>query len=186
MTNAQRRGMPIALTAILSLWSIAPAMAQNPKPAPVRETGEESTIQPGSCRRVNISEESVLNVRLEPGGKIVGTLSDRALVTIVDGGENGWVSISSPFTGYVYSEYLTSCTTPIVEVDPLLTSTCRQVSATDGMQVYQRPSLNGDILGTVADSQQVTIVNRGENGWVPISSPVNGYILGVGLIFCPE
>ncbi|MBE9040398.1 SH3 domain-containing protein [Oscillatoriales cyanobacterium LEGE 11467] len=182
--NYDRRSISIALAASLSLFSIAPAMAQNPKPIPQRTP--VSSNQPESCRRVNISENSYLNVRLRPGGKVVGTLSDRDLVTIEERTEDGWIPISSPFSGYVYGDYLTFCDTPLIETTPIVASSCRQVSAAEGMEVYQRPSLNGDILGRVVDGQEVTIVDRGENGWVPISEPVNGYILGVGLVFCPE
>ena len=192
--NYDRRSISIALAAAFSLSSIAPAMAQNPKPIPAPEATEapevpaapEATTQPDSCRRVNISDDSYLNVRLTPGGKIVGTLSDLDLVTMVERNEQGWVQISSPYNGYVYGDYLTQCNTPIVETEPEATSSCRQVAATDGLEVYQSPSLNAGFLGTVVDGQQVTIVNRGDDGWVPISAPVNGYVLGVGLIFCPE
>lgn len=191
--NHDRRSISIALAAIFSFCSIAPAVAQNPKPIPRRTPAEAAPSrsrspvgQPDSCRRVNVSENSFLNVRLTPGGKVIGTLSDLDLVTIEERTDDGWIPISSPYSGYVYGDYLTFCDTPIVEPTPILTTTCRQVAATDGMEVYRRPSLNADILGIVVDGQEVAIVNRGENGWVPISEPVNGYILGVGLVFCPE
>ncbi len=46
------------------------------------------------------------------------------------------------------------------------------------------PFLYCESLGALANRQRVTIVNRGENGWVPISEPVNGYISGADLKYC--
>jgi uncharacterized protein YgiM (DUF1202 family) len=54
--------------------------------------------------------------------------------------------------------------------------TCRQVVATDGLNVRQSASASSPIVGSVANMQRVTIVNRGAKGWVPISAPVKGYV----------
>jgi uncharacterized protein YgiM (DUF1202 family) len=143
------------------------------------------TPQPTNCRRVKTSDGAALNVRNAPGGNIIGTLPDRTLVTINNLGANGWVPISSPQTGYISASYLAQCTDPVIE-QPVLTSSCRRIAAKEGMPVRQNPSLNGAVLGTLIDGQEIVIVNRGANGWVPISSPINGYVLAVGLVMCPN
>ena len=138
-----------------------------------------------NCRRIG-TNGTRLNVRSSAGGTIIGSLPDTTLVTIRNTGTNGWVPISSPRQGYVSGAYLKSCTQP---VPPSQTSTpgdnCRIVSGTTGLRVRQSASLNAPILGGLADQQRVTIVNRGTNGWVPISSPVNGYVSGTYLKYCP-
>lgn len=156
----------------------------NPQPVKPQLTPLNTpTPQPASCRRVNTSGGVALNVRNAPGGEIVGTLPDKTLVTILNRGASGWVPISAPQSGYVFASYLSQCTDPIVET-PVLTNSCRRIAVKEGMAVRQNPSLNGAVLGTLIDGQEITIVNRGANGWVPISSPINGYVLAVGLVMC--
>ncbi len=62
--------------------------------------------------------------------------------------------------------------------------TCRQVVATDGLNIRQSASASSPIVGSVANMQRVTIVNRGSKGWVPISAPVNGYVAVNYLKYC--
>jgi uncharacterized protein YcfJ len=179
-----------AFAAIASVKQEAPTKPRispesNPPAKPQVAPQNTPTPQPDNCRRVTTSDRAALNVRATPGGNIVGTLPDRTLVTIVNRGANGWVPISSPQTGYIFASYLSSCTEPVVE-RPTPTSSCRRVAAKEGMPVRQNPSLNGAVLGTLIDGQDITIVNRGANGWVPISSPINGYVLAVGLVMCPN
>ena len=66
--------------------------------------------------------------------------------------------------------------TPAPSATPPTGDTCRQVVATDGLNVRQSPSSSSPIVGSVANMQRVTIVNRGSKGWVPISAPVKGYV----------
>lgn len=175
-----------AVAAIASVKQEAPSKPRiEPESVPVKpQVAPQSTPtpQPSSCRRVNTSGID-LNVRDTPAGNIVGTLPDRTVVTIDNRGANGWVPISSPQRGYVFASYLTNCDSPIVDRPPA-TSLCRRVAAKEGMPVRQNPSLNSAVLGSLIDGQEITIVNRGANGWVPISSPINGYILAVGLVMC--
>lgn len=56
-------------------------------------------------------------------------------------------------------------------------STCRQVMARNGLFVLQKPTVDGPVVALLDYGTNVTIRDRGKNGWVPISSPVNGYIL---------
>lgn len=52
---------------------------------------------------------------------------------------------------------------------------CRQIMARNGLYVWQKPN-TGSFVALLDYGQQVTIRNRGKNGWVPISAPVRGYI----------
>lgn len=54
---------------------------------------------------------------------------------------------------------------------------CRRVMARSGIFVWQKPTVDSQIVRFLDYGTNVTIRNRGKNGWTPISSPVNGYIL---------
>ena len=56
-------------------------------------------------------------------------------------------------------------------------SSCRRVMARNGLFVLQKPTVDSAVVGLLDYGTNVTIRDRGKNGWVPISSPVNGYIL---------
>ncbi|MDZ7958533.1 MAG: SH3 domain-containing protein [Aulosira sp. DedQUE10] len=56
-------------------------------------------------------------------------------------------------------------------------STCRRVMARNGLYVVQKPTVDSQVVGLLDYGTNVTIGDRGKNGWVPISSPVKGYIL---------
>ena len=137
-----------------------------------------------NCRRVDTST-TYLNVRSSPGGGIIGSLPDKTVVTIENTGSNAWVPISSPRQGYVYGAYLTLCEQP---VPPSETATpldnCREVAVRGTTRVQAEPSINSPIKGVLTYLQRVTLVNRGENGWVPISGPIPGYISSAALRYC--
>ncbi len=61
---------------------------------------------------------------------------------------------------------------------------CRQVSASDGLQVRQQPSLSSTVIGFVENGKQVAITNRGASGWVPIYAPLNGFVSAAYLKSC--
>lgn len=152
-----------------------------------QQKGEYQLAQTSSdCRRVSISGGS-LNVRSSPGGGVVGTLRNQTLVTIENTGSDGWVPISSPVQGYVSANYLESCEEPVSPSETeTLTDNCRQVVLEDGaLRVRQEPASTSSILGLLQNEQRVTITERpDENGWVPISSPVDGYIPASYLKYC--
>jgi uncharacterized protein YgiM (DUF1202 family) len=56
-------------------------------------------------------------------------------------------------------------------------SNCRRVMARNGLFVLQKPTVESQVVGLLDYGTNVTIRDRGKNGWVPISSPVKGYIL---------
>ncbi len=137
-----------------------------------------------NCRRVD-TRTTRLNVRSSPSGPIVGSLADKSLVSIENTGSNGWVPISSPQQGYVFGAYLNLCEQPVPPSETAtLLDNCRQVAVTGSIRVREEASISSPIIGTLANRQRVTIVTRGENGWVPISEPVRGYISGADLKYC--
>ncbi|MBD2773708.1 SH3 domain-containing protein [Iningainema tapete] len=60
-------------------------------------------------------------------------------------------------------------------------SSCRRVMARNGLYVWRKPN-NGSFVTRLDYGQQVTIRNRGKNGWVPISAPVRGYIFNTNYL----
>ncbi|BAY20720.1 hypothetical protein NIES2100_04630 [Calothrix sp. NIES-2100] len=56
-------------------------------------------------------------------------------------------------------------------------SSCRRIMARNGLYVLQKATVDSAVVGLLDYGTNVTIRDRGKNGWVPISSPVNGYIL---------
>jgi hypothetical protein len=52
------------------------------------------------------------------------------------------------------------------------------------LNVRKRPSATSAVVATLKNGTQVTIVNRGSNGWVPISAPAQGYVYVTHLKMC--
>ncbi|GJD17023.1 SH3 type 3 domain protein [Rivularia sp. IAM M-261] len=63
-------------------------------------------------------------------------------------------------------------------------SNCRQVRTRNGLYVLDQQSIKGSVVGFLDYGQDVTIRNRGKNGFVPISSPIRGYVLAEFLNSC--
>lgn len=62
-------------------------------------------------------------------------------------------------------------------------SMCRRVvSRATPLNVRSTPG--GRIIGKLRNGTRVTIVNRGRNGWVPISAPMRGYVSSRYLAYC--
>jgi len=61
---------------------------------------------------------------------------------------------------------------------------CRRISNPGGLNVRQQPSTNSPIVGRVANGRNVAIRNQGDNGWVPISAPLRGYVAANYLAYC--
>ncbi|HAX77499.1 MAG TPA: hypothetical protein DCY88_17110, partial [Cyanobacteria bacterium UBA11372] len=56
--------------------------------------------------------------------------------------------------------------------------TCRQVIARNGLNVRQQPTVNSQAIGIIRSGRTVTIQNLGQNGWVAITAPLQGYVYG--------
>ncbi|NEP11689.1 MAG: SH3 domain-containing protein [Symploca sp. SIO2C1] len=156
-------------------------------PSPQRSRSSTTPPPADKCREVNTQSQN-LNVRSSPNGPTIDSLANGTKVTIVNTGTDGWVPISAPRQGYVFGQFLKPCsqtTTPKPPTTPT-TSKCRQIQSTGGIPVRQSASGNATVVGTLNNGTQVTLVNRGANGWVPISAPVNGFIPSAFLILCPN
>lgn len=62
-------------------------------------------------------------------------------------------------------------------------SMCRRV-VTKGTPLNVRSTPGGRIIGKLRNGTRVTIVNRGRNGWVSISAPIQGYVSSRYLTYC--
>jgi hypothetical protein len=61
---------------------------------------------------------------------------------------------------------------------------CRQVRTRSGLYVFDKPSITGSVVGFLDYGQNVTIKNLGKDGFVPISSPIQGYVFAEFLNLC--
>jgi len=152
-----------------------------------------------NCREVDV--DTALNVRETPGGQVIGRLEDGENVYLSTEPVDGWVAIGSPMDGYVSTDYLNYCTgaisspaQPIAQATPTIPgdavpstsstvpgSNCREIITPD---VTIRATPGGEAIGTLDENQEVYIANEGNRGWVPIESPVNGYVSATNLGYC--
>ncbi len=152
---------------------------------------QPATTARANCRRVKTAG-TPLNVRSSPNGPITGTVANGAEVTVEGNVNNAWVMISSPQKGMVFTAYLVPCSEGTATNPTGTTATatsgenCRRILSSEAVSVQKEPSSTSESVGTLVNQQQVSIVNRGANGWVPISEPVNGYIPANKLILCPR
>jgi|GEM_PF-909144 len=158
-----------------------------PPPSPQRTRSATTPPPADKCRQVTTQSQN-LNLRSTPNGRIIDSLPNGSQVTIVNTGTDGWVPISAPRQGYVFGQFLKLCGQSTTPKPPTTstTSKCRQIQSTGGIPVRKSASGNATVVGTLNNGTQVTIINRGVNGWVPISAPVNGYIPSTFLILCPN
>ncbi|NES20929.1 MAG: SH3 domain-containing protein [Symploca sp. SIO3E6] len=166
-----------------------PSPSPSPKPTPSttttpKPTPSTTTTPADKCRKV-VTPRRNLNIRSTPGGSIIGSLANGTQVTIANITSNGWVKIAAPREGYVFGQYLKPCGQATTITQPSTTSKCRQIQSTSTISIRQSPSESATVVGTLNNGNQVTIVNRGANGWIPISKPVNGHIPAGFLILCP-
>lgn len=149
-------------------------------------TQNTDTVPGSNCRQVN---KDKLLVYSKPNGQIVGRLTEEQQVMIANEGFNGWVPIEYPVSGYIASQYLTDCEntanlpTSIREgnISTVPGGTCRQIMSPD---VPVRSEPMGDVIGKLDKDNQVSIANEGYDGWVPIESPVSGYVTSANLGDC--
>jgi len=63
-------------------------------------------------------------------------------------------------------------------------NSCRQVIASNGLNVRQEANSNSQAVGIIGSGRTVTIQSLGENGWIPITAPLKGYVYGGFLAEC--
>jgi uncharacterized protein YgiM (DUF1202 family) len=158
----------------------------NALPTTATLAGENvATVAGDNCRLVNTNGLPVVD---EPNGSVVGQLAVNDQVFIANEGFNGWVPIEAPINGYVSAQFLTQCApgagTAAMNQETLATisgTNCRQVMSPD---VPLRGEPMGEVIGTLMKGQQVNIANEGFDGWVPVESPMNGYVTSANLGSC--
>lgn len=64
-------------------------------------------------------------------------------------------------------------------------ASCRQVIARGGLRVREQPSVNSRVVGIIQNNRNVTIqTDVATNGWVPVSTPLPGYVYAQYLGMC--
>lgn len=64
---------------------------------------------------------------------------------------------------------------------------CRRiVGARGGLNIREDASIYSPIVERVENGDRVAIYNRGEDGWVPVFSPQNGYVSANYLAYCSD
>jgi uncharacterized protein YgiM (DUF1202 family) len=177
----------IVITFGFPIPAVKAASLQSPIPSTEHElSSNENNIQlaqaSGICRQV--SARGGLYVRAEPtiDSRILGAVlyGRNVSVTVPDPQPESWVPVSAPIEGYMFSSYLVPCEQ--VDPDP---ANCRQVRVSNGLIVREEPSINSEQVGVVPSGRNVTIVNLGADGWVPIQVPLEGYVPANDLTDCP-
>lgn len=196
----------LGFTALYSLaLTLLPKAVGATEPPSLQTSVGYQVAQVNNCREVDVN--TALNIRQQPGGRVIGTLSDGQNVNISGEPENGWVQVTTPTEGYVFASYLNYCAgaapssqamspttsqTPSnttantaggEEVSTVPGSNCRQ---TISPNVSVRKEPNGEEVGTLEENQEVYIANEGYDGWVPIERPVDGYVSSANLGICSE
>ncbi|MGB7444729.1 MAG: SH3 domain-containing protein [Coleofasciculaceae cyanobacterium] len=188
----------LGFTALYSLALTLIPKAVGAAEPPVPQTSVRYQVaQVSNCREVDVN--TALNIRQQPGGRVIGTLSDAQNVNISGEPNNGWVEVTTPMEGYVFAGYLNYCagetpssqttsqttsnTTEGEEVSTVPDGNCRK---TISPNVSVRKEPNGEEVGSLEENQEVYIANEGYDGWVPIERPVDGYVSSANLGLCSE
>lgn len=146
-----------------------------------------STVPGSNCRTVNAPD---VDVRSEPGGEIVGRLEQNQSVYIANEGRNGWVPIEAPVNGYITAANLKPCSPetanlyPTTENDSDFTvpgGSCRRTNQAN-VPVFTQPG--GQTVGQLNAGQTINIANEGRDGWVPVETPIRGYVDAAKLAPC--
>lgn len=183
LTKHVQIAFAIAASSLLPTTFSLPARAAALRASPATETTASHINQVAqasdTCRR--ISGTTALNVYQDPSSSstALGVIEPGRNVTIEGSARNGWVAISAPLAGYMTASSLIPCSAPKASIDR-----CRKVSATGGLRIRQEPSTSAEVLGLVANGRNVTIQNRGDQGWVPIEVPLEGYVAADYLVYC--
>lgn len=175
---------------------------QSPSLSQVSDRYQVAQATETSCREVDVN--TALNVRRQPGGRVIGTLQNGQNVNISGEPMNGWVSISGPMDGYVFARYLNYCAGAAVPQQPMTQTPMAQtmpnpmagerISTVPGSNCRRAVSPNlavrskpdGEVVGTLDENQTVFIANEGVNGWVPIETPISGFVRSENLGYCGQ
>ena len=144
--------------------------------------GSDNCMEVAARNGLHVREEPTVYSRalgIIPQGRNVTIVENRGADVVVGNPGVAWMPISAPIQGYVYAGFLTSCQSSPPPQN------CREVSAKGGLAVRRESSVKSTVVGVVPNGRNVTIDNRGVNGWVPISAPLQGYVSASYLTYCP-
>lgn len=157
-----------------SSWS-PPRIAQ---PIPPRSTPNRRSapvvyeppvpLAPGNCQVTGLS----VNVRSEPNGSKVDKLNQGSSLVLTGSGQRGWVEISSPVTGWVFTN-LTNCA-PTVE--PVVASAPKR--NVPKRKVYPKPKPVVRRAPSPPQTRQPTPAQPADNGSVILARAVQNYQAG--------
>ncbi|NEP01442.1 MAG: SH3 domain-containing protein [Symploca sp. SIO2E9] len=135
----------------------------------------------GQCRASNrtidvFSEASVVSTT-------VRTIGSNAQVTLADEGDQGWIEISAPVSGYVIARYLKACGDSPQPPQPPSGKLCRKVTyrGSGGLAV-RSPNLNSPKVGAISYDTTVTLWEPPDfrtvsgRGWTRITAPISGWV----------
>lgn len=169
-----------ASLSIVATTSIVPFVSANAQDSDLTNSEENQLVQTAdSCRRVFPPEGTYVHTQPTVYGFVIGSIAGGRYVKIESGGINDWVPISIPLKGYVFAGYLTDCASA-----PPPPPNCRQVTAANGIYVYEQPLAKSAIVGVIANGRYVMVENQTSTGWVPISIPLKGYVFANYLSEC--
>ncbi|HEY9729421.1 MAG TPA: SH3 domain-containing protein [Chroococcales cyanobacterium] len=189
----------LALSAVfLSTVGVLEATATPVTSTPTADTAQASATAPlpnpsqlaqantaaGACRRVNRKVDIFSEASVAPSSVVRATLDTGSRVTLSDSGNNGWVGVSSPVSGYVIARYLysTSDCGGNPPPPPPTTQSCRKVVAPpEGLIVRSGAGTNYGKVGSVfvGNTLRVTgeaISDADSRRWVQIAQPVSGWV----------
>lgn len=176
-------GMAMVAIAGFNIMGVEGAIGQSSPPTLIAQS------LAGQCRA---AKRDIFIYREANTNSRVRALQLNEAVTLADNGNNGWIAISAPTTGFVQTADLKPCPSASnpkpdpAPPAPKPTNLCRQVTIVQGLVVRDQPSIEGKIVGSVAHRQQVTLKSDAvtvvdKRSWVEITAPVKGWVSsGVG------
>lgn len=179
-----------------------PGVTDDPSPSPI--VTDEPTPDPGVAATI-VNAAGGLNVRSGPGTtyNIQDSLKNGDSVTILEVDGSGWYKISyvgksgQETTGYVKGDYVAAKDggdTPAVEPSPEPTTSPsgtlkpgtkgKITGAAGGLRVRSGPGTTYDILASLVNGNEITVLEDAGNGWYKIAysgengKETTGYIMG--------
>ena len=152
----------------------APTAAPSPIPTP------DPTAVPGATIAWVATPEGSLNLRNQPNGDVLTTIPQYAQVEVLTSLTSTWCKVKyGVFTGYAMSEYLSPAEP---QFQPEATATQAPVNDSDAVIAWVntpegslnlRNQPNGDVLTTIPQYAQVTVLSGISSQWCKTS--YNGY-----------
>ena len=142
----------------------------------------------GQCAIVG--RDTFIYKRRNPDSQKIEALFSNERVRLADDGEDGWIAIDQPVTGFVRIADLSgfqdcngqSVTARPIPTGPILVNQCR--AAKQDTYIYQQPSTASLRIRQLSANSQVILASNGSDGWIAISSPERGFVQTDNLRTC--